>query len=441
MTQKQLFLFWLPLAAMWILMAVEQPLVSGGIARMPEVRDNLAAFGVCFSLALIIEGPIIQMLSAATALSGSRENYRRLLMFMHILGFGLTALHLLTALPPVYRFVSGTLLGVPERLIPLSRRAFLIMTPWTAAIGYRRLWQGVLIKYRKTVAIPLTMAVRLTASLICVLLGVGAASLRGAEMGAMTMSVAVTVGALVTWFFVRPVVRSMAGAEEAGEEIKSFPQIVRFYVPLALTSLISLAARPILTAGISRSPFPVESLAVWPVVTGYLFLFQAPLLSSQEAVIALLDKGTTYGEMKLFINRITRIIGGFFLVCAVTPLARLWFTGPAGLEDRLLSYALSANLAIALIPFCYGFLAWYRGVQISRGDTDSVARAVAVNATVLTLSITLLALLFSKFAGEGAFFSGATAGSLAFTASVGAEMLYLRRAATAPNRPYASIPR
>jgi hypothetical protein len=441
MSQKELFLFWLPLAAMWILMAIEQPLVSAGMARMPDAAENLAAFGICFSLALIIEGPIIQMLSAATALCGNRENFRSLLKFMHFLGAGLTMIHLLVAIPVIFRFICGTLMGVPDNLITLSHRAFLIMTPWTLAIGYRRLLQGVLIKYRKTIAIPLSMAIRITASIIMVILGVRSTVLKGAEMGALTMAIAVNVGAIATWLLVRPELKSLPNAADENmpyggdRDVKSFREIVWFYIPLGLTSLITLVARPILTAGIARGPFPVESLAVWPVITGFLFLFQSSLLSNQEAVIALLNKGVDHSGMRRFTITISIIIGGLFFLIALSPLAEWWYTNPAGLDATLLSYALMPNLAIGLVPLISGFLAWHRGVQISRGKTGTVARAVVINILVLTGSITIFSLLLNfAYMKEilwvtnlPLIFSGATAGALSFTAAVLFEMLYLRK--------------
>jgi hypothetical protein len=56
---------WWPLAASWILMAFEQPAISGIVARLAEPKINLAAFGgLVFPLTLMIEAPIIMLLAA-----------------------------------------------------------------------------------------------------------------------------------------------------------------------------------------------------------------------------------------------------------------------------------------------------------------------------------------------------------------------------------------
>ncbi|NCS89120.1 MAG: hypothetical protein GW789_10320, partial [Ignavibacteria bacterium] len=65
---RKIFIFWLPLAATWLMMAAEGPFLAALIARLAEPKYNLAAYGVAFSFALIIEAPVIMIMSASTAL-------------------------------------------------------------------------------------------------------------------------------------------------------------------------------------------------------------------------------------------------------------------------------------------------------------------------------------------------------------------------------------
>ena len=99
LTQKRIFWFWVPLAAMWLIMSAEQPSLTAIVSRLPEATKNLAAWGLTFSFALIIESPVIMLLTAGTALATHKQSYQRLLRFTHALALGLTVLHLLLALP------------------------------------------------------------------------------------------------------------------------------------------------------------------------------------------------------------------------------------------------------------------------------------------------------------------------------------------------------
>ena len=193
-----IFRFWLPLGVMWMIMAIEQPAITAAIARLEDAEIHLAAFGVTMSLALVIESPVLQMLSAATALAKSRTAYLDLLRFMHLLALSLTAVHLLLAATPLGRIVFEHLLGVPQEVVEVTRTPLLIMTPFTAAVGYRRLWQGVLIRNGKTKAIALTTVIRLGATAIVLIVGLKRRSMNGSSLAALAITVGVMVGAIVS---------------------------------------------------------------------------------------------------------------------------------------------------------------------------------------------------------------------------------------------------
>ena len=68
LSYRQICTFWLPLAGTWLMMAVEAPYLAAIVARLADPTENLAAFGVALSLAVIIEAPVIMLMSASTAL-------------------------------------------------------------------------------------------------------------------------------------------------------------------------------------------------------------------------------------------------------------------------------------------------------------------------------------------------------------------------------------
>ena len=80
-TLRGIFVFWLPLFATWLMMSVEGPFLAAIIARLAEPKYNLAAYGVAFSFALIVEAPIIMIMSASTALVTNRRSYLMLRNF------------------------------------------------------------------------------------------------------------------------------------------------------------------------------------------------------------------------------------------------------------------------------------------------------------------------------------------------------------------------
>ena len=328
-TQSSIFLAWLPLALMWIFMAIEQPGIAAVVARMSEAKLQLAAFGFTFSLALFIEGPVIQMLAAGTAAADSHENYKRLLRLMHVIGWSATTIHALLCIPAIFRAISVGFIGIPEELVQTSRLTLVTMLPWTTAVGYRRLWQGVLIRYGRTNVIPITMVIRLAVSFATLAWGFTTGVLSGAVLGGLALSLGVIAGAVSSWIYVHPVVKKMPSASDsaAGSPgLMSWSAMFLFYIPLALTNFINLGARPIMQMGLARGPMPLESLAIWPVTMGYIFLYSSISLSAQEVVIARLDGPEARRSLVRFASWLAAIIGGIYIIVLATPLWRIWLS-------------------------------------------------------------------------------------------------------------------
>ncbi|MBT6102849.1 MAG: hypothetical protein HOH62_03005, partial [Verrucomicrobia bacterium] len=155
---------WFPLALSWLMMGIELPLLSAVVARLANPEINLGAYGgVVFPLSLLIEAPIIMLLTASTKLSRDLASYKKLWRFMMIAGGGLSALHLFVAVTPVFDWLVGGLLGVEGDILQASRLGMIIMTPWTWAIAHRRFNQGVLIRFGHSRAVTWGTLTRLVA--------------------------------------------------------------------------------------------------------------------------------------------------------------------------------------------------------------------------------------------------------------------------------------
>ena len=99
LTNKKIFKFWSPLAATWLMMAIEGPFVAAIIARLLEPKYNLAAWGVALSIALFVEAPIIMLMSASTALVKNKDSYIKLKHYTYILNAIITVFMLILIFP------------------------------------------------------------------------------------------------------------------------------------------------------------------------------------------------------------------------------------------------------------------------------------------------------------------------------------------------------
>ena len=197
LTYRRILAFWLPLAGTWLMMSVEGPYLAAIIARLDAPVTNLAAFGIAFAFAIIIESPVIVLMSASTALVEDRESYVALRRFSYGLSALLTLVQLAILAPPVFgRLASG--LSLPDDVASLAHGALSLMLPWTAAIGYRRFRQGLLIRNGLTRRVAYGTVVRLTTMSATALIAWQISTLPGAYIGALALSAGVVLEAIAS---------------------------------------------------------------------------------------------------------------------------------------------------------------------------------------------------------------------------------------------------
>ncbi|MFQ5538006.1 MAG: hypothetical protein ACE5GJ_11220 [Gemmatimonadota bacterium] len=416
---RSIFFFWVPLAATWLMIATEGPFLAAVIARLANPEFNLAAHGVAFAFAVLIESPVIMLLSASTALVTDQENFRRLRNFSRGLNLATTLILLLVLIPPVYRFVMVTLVGLPEEVARLTYGALWLYLPWPAAIGYRRFLQGVLVRRGRTRLVAYGTVVRLLSMSTGAIVGGWVLHLQGAWTGALALATGVVGEALAVRIMSADTVREvLATPPDEGETPMSYRRIFSFYLPLALTSLIGLAVHPLLTFFMGRAVRPVASLAVFPVVQALSFIFRSMGLSFQDVAIALM------GERRQHLPEVGRF--GLLLAFATTaglaavaftPLAHVWFITVSGLTEELTQVALPPTRVIVLLPALSVLLALQRAILVKGRRTRPITAASAIE-------VSMVAVLFILF-GFGFDWVGVTAAFSAFLGGRIASNLYL----------------
>ncbi len=382
---RAIILFWLPLAATWLMMSVEGPYIAAIVARMPAAAHSLAAFGVATSLAWLIESPIMMLLSAATALVHGRASYLALRRFAFLLNALVTLGMIVLALPPLFRFVGEQLIGLPPEISRLARLATLIMIPWPAAIGYRRFYQGILVRHHLTRRVAYGTVVRLSAMSITAALLAFGTSLPGAMIGAAAMVAGVVGEAIASRWMTHALVTTLMTQEEASaSSLLTLREIARFYYPLALTSMLSMALGPLVTFGLGRGRAPIESLAVWPVIQSTVFVFRSGGVAFQEVGIALPDHAPEVRRTGVLLGALSSLA---LALVAFTPLEAIWLQRVSGLSAALASFATWPIRILVLLPALDYLLSVQRARWIVHRRTGAVTWATAVEGAGLALTL------------------------------------------------------
>ena len=389
-TKKKILIFWLPLAATWLMMAFEGPFLAAIIARMVDPKYNLAAWGVAFSFALIIEAPIIMIMSASTALVENRHSFIKLRNFTYTINTAITLIMIILLIPKIFNFISITLIGLPEPVVRLTHLATIILLPWPGAIGYRRFYQGILIRNNLTRRVSYGTLIRLSSistSAFCLYIY---SDFPGVVVAAIALSVGVLVEAVASRFMVHKTLRSLPDVSGNFKPL-TYSQIYTFYFPLALTSSLALGVHPLVTFFVGHSLMPLESLAVLPVINSLVFIFRAIGLSYQEACIALIGKkGEFYPVVKEFATILSISVVVVLGIIAFTPLAIFWFETVSGLTPHLVELSIIPLQIMVLIPGLSVILSFQRAIQVSSRETSSLTMATILEVTGIIVVLFLM---------------------------------------------------
>ncbi len=380
-------------------MGVELLLVAATLSRLPNPEIQLAAYGgIVFPLSLVIEAPVIMILVASTALCKDWQAYRLIRNFILTLGGALTLLHFSLAFTPMFGVVVEVILGTPQSIWEPARTGLQIMTPWAMAIAVRRFYQGMIIRNGRTRLVGMGTALRLGVSGAVLLAGLLIQEASGIIVATVALSSGVLVEAGFMFWCIRPIVQDLYEHQNPQENGLTLSRLITFYWPLAFTPLITLATLPLLSAAISRMPRALESLAVWPVLSGLTFVFRSVGIAVQEVVVTFSDRPHFSHPLQQFVWVVSLGACGCLLLIAATPLSTVWFGSVAALSPELAGLAKTALWLAVLLPALSPWESYFQGLLVYQGFTSCITQAVSLYLVGISL-ILGLGILYGQITG------------------------------------------
>ena len=376
-----------PLAASWLFMTAELVMIAAAVARLPDAELQLAAWGVAFAISTLVQSSSTVLLPTSTAWARDGATYRRLRRYAWMVLVGLTGLHALVALTPLYGLIVERAMGVPSEVASGARVALIVMLPWTVGTGWRRFLQGMMIRHGRSSVVIWGTLVRLGTGAAVLVAGALLEVLPGAWLAAAAIIVAVLSEMAYTQLRAVPVVRRYLPPGPEPERPLTFGRFFAFFTPLVVMTLLSTLVLTLVTTSLARMPSPIASLAVWPVLFGLLMMAQSPGFAYTEVVISLLRRPGAVPVLRRFTGWLIVGTSASLLVVALTPLARLWFVHVAGLPDPLADLARAGLLGAIAVPGLRVLMSWYQGAimhgERTRGIMASVVAYLGVAAVVL----------------------------------------------------------
>lgn len=404
------------------MMSVEGPYLSALIARLAKPEYNLAAYGIAFSLALIVEAPVIMMMSASIALVKDYQSFLQLRKFNYWLMAILSAVIIGFIIPPVFYFITEDLISLPKEVSHLTHLAVMILIPWPAAIGFRRFYQGILIRNNLTRLVAYGTMIRLATMTLTAFILYKFTNVPGVVVGASALSTAVVCEAIASKLMTKKIIHKLKNSFVEGQHTLTLKEIINFYYPLALTSLLTLGVQPFVTFLIGQSKMAMESFAVMPVVTSFVFIFRGLGLSYQEVVVALIgDNMIVYGQLRKFAIKLGSVLAVTLMIIAFTPLSEIWFRDVSGLSESLTNFAKVPLMIMSFFPALTVLISFQRAILVIAKETKQITYGTAIEFFGIIIALTIGIKYFSLV--------GAIAATISFVIGRTAVCAYL----TAPS--------
>lgn len=141
-TLGQMGALWLPMAASIVMMVLEPSIVNFGLARTRNVELALAAYGVAYSLALLVEAPVLMLLDASVARSTDRAAFSPGAALFPGAGPGGSSHRASADSHPLYGLLVREVMNIPADVAEQARPTLAVLSLWPLPIGWRRVYQG-----------------------------------------------------------------------------------------------------------------------------------------------------------------------------------------------------------------------------------------------------------------------------------------------------------
>lgn len=400
-TNKNIAQVYWPLALSWFFMAWEGQLAMWLIGLMPNNKIYQAGFLIVFGIAIFIESPVIDLLSTGTTLGTTKKRFEKITRFTLILMAWVTVAHCFVVFtPPVYQFVSETLLGARPDVARAAWYGLAWMPVWSACVGWRRYRQGIMIRAGKTGPISWGTLIRIVAMMISGLSLYFSGTMIGLGVIGLSFSIAVFAEALYIHIVSKPVIAKLGESKtdppQEEENIEkspksepelTLPQLAKFHFPLTASTMLMLTAPVLMTRALNEGPEPVIAMAAWQVASTVVWLFRTITFALPEAVIALYKPGR-----ERFLGLFCLKVGGGITLAMLSAhflkFDHYVFSTIFKSEPIVAERAAIAFLWCSFLPFFNALMAYYRGVLTSHHITSARLYAILIALVALAMSLT-----------------------------------------------------
>lgn len=397
-------------------MSASVPIINAGLARLPDAKENLAAFGLAFALGILLESPVFALQQAAIAWYGGVGPVRGLVGYAAGVGAAVAAVMAAVAYSPAAIWILTVPMGADASLAEPAARALRVAVAFPVFIAVRSALQAILIARRRSAPIGWGTLLRLSALAALIFL----VTPRFPEAAPAAAMACLALAVIVETSFVALCVPGTP--ERAGETSpaqvagRTFGGRTRFALPLMGMMTLGTLTNPLINAFIARTADPATGLAAYAVIASLVWFLASPFLRYSSVTIALGSSREHLARLGGFVWRGVGLLCGVLILAHFTPLWAVLLRDGIGLADELAAQVRPPLVFLSLQPLVAGFIAYHQGLL----TRDARTRAVGMGGVARVVAI-----LVGGSLGLAAGLPGALLGGMLLGLSFLAELILL----------------
>ncbi len=403
MRQRELWPVIAPLAVVPLALILAQNVLNRMLTGFPTATDELAGLGVGMFLVLLFDSPAQHLDQMTLAFGRGRRGFVRMALFASLVGGAMAALAAWLMLAPSARnFVLFTLQRAPDEGTA-ARAAFVVL--WLAPLpiveSLARVMRGGLVLARRTHWVTVVATSSRAISLVLALAILGTPWVKSRPL--IVPVAALWCDALLRMAFYAPILAKVVWPKiEPGGPLPSWGRLVRFAYPLALTSAMMAASRPLINAVIASLPDGKIGLAALAIVFPMSNLLYGWLNDIRLLPPVFGSRPGGDAAVRRFAVFSVAAVAAAMAALYLTPLCAWGLRRVMNVEEALVGPCRSALMIFCLFPFVVAIRAYLQGLCIARERTQAMTWSGPFRVVAILITLYALAAAGGKSAALGA---------------------------------------
>lgn len=413
-TMRHLFAFFIPLGISASLVTISHVIINSTLARSSDPEIIIASYAIALSMLAVIERPAILLRQTCSALVRDKTSFRAISKVALWLFAAMFAGGLVLSYTPVGAWLFSRLFGADPAMLAAVLDVYRILMFVSIFSGIRCLYHGIIISHMRTKWLTIGMFVRLAAMYALSLYFIKTGKVTSGEVGAIIFLTGMIIEAALSYWEGGKLARALP-LKKAGHAIEKAGQILTFYRPLLLSSLLAVIIGPAINAMLGKTTDIKLAIASYAIAFSLTQLVQNFFSYMHQIVLNFYRKDSRLAiRFLLLCGFIPTILLG---ILGYTPVGPWFLEHVMGVNERLLIASLQTLRVFMFTTLLFPFLDFCNGIVMLSGQTKAMMYSQAAN-----VAVTLLSLIICVSAAPG--WNGAI-GALAQSLGIAGELIVI----------------